>query len=107
MPVTPWVGYKPKQWVQSKQWLGYTSIWNFLNYAAMTIPVGAADPVLDRPDQGWLSHTPRNDADAFNKAQCMFLFFIILSFLFLSLPLSLSPSLPLSLSPSLSCISLL
>ncbi|PLN82898.1 amidase signature enzyme [Aspergillus taichungensis] len=69
MPVTPWVGYKPKQWVQSKQWLGYTSIWNFLNYAAMTVPVGAVDPVLDRPDRGWMSHVPRNDADAFNKAQ--------------------------------------
>ncbi|GIJ90666.1 hypothetical protein Asppvi_009627 [Aspergillus pseudoviridinutans] len=69
MPVTPWVGFKPKTWVRSNQWLGYTSLWNLLNYAAVTMPVTSADPVLDQPGQDWLAHTPRNQSDEFNHSQ--------------------------------------
>jgi hypothetical protein len=40
---------------------------------AVTVPVTAADPMLDKPDQEWLNYVPRNEADAFNHAQCKFL----------------------------------
>ncbi|RAH56459.1 amidase signature enzyme [Aspergillus piperis CBS 112811] len=69
MPVTPWVGYRPKSWVVSSQWLGYTALWNLLNYAAVTVPVAKVDGVLDQPDQEWLEHVPRNDSDRFNWEQ--------------------------------------
>lgn len=71
MPVTPWVGYRPKSWVVSSQWLGYTALWNLLNYAAVTVPVAKVDGALDQPDQEWLEHVPRNDSDRFNWEQCM------------------------------------
>ncbi|KAL2870054.1 amidase signature domain-containing protein [Aspergillus lucknowensis] len=71
LPVTPWVGYKPKTWVVSKQWLGYTALFNLLNYAAVTVPVVTADPELDKPenDAEWKRHVPRNDSDRFNYEQ--------------------------------------
>lgn len=69
MPVTPWVGYRPKTWVTSYQWLGYTALLNLLNYAAVTVPVAHADPALDQPDQEWLAYTPRNQSDEFNHGQ--------------------------------------
>ncbi|KAL3465297.1 amidase signature domain-containing protein [Aspergillus heterothallicus] len=71
LPVTPWVGYKPKTWVVSKQWLGYTALYNLLNYAAVTVPVATADLNLDDPqkDEEWTAHVPRNDSDKFNYEQ--------------------------------------
>lgn len=70
MPVLPWVAFPPKTWVKSKQWVGYTALWNLLDYAALTIPVTTADPVLDQPSEEWLSHIARNEADDFNHKQC-------------------------------------
>ena len=74
MPVVPWVGYKPKTWVESKQWMGYTAMWNLLNYAAVTVPVARADRDLDAVGNGknpeWEAHSPRNEADEFNHSQC-------------------------------------
>ncbi|OJI97857.1 hypothetical protein ASPVEDRAFT_126300 [Aspergillus versicolor CBS 583.65] len=71
LPVTPWVGYKPKTWVKSFQWLGYTALYNLLNYAAVTVPVITADEKLDSPknDQEWAAHVPRNESDRFNYEQ--------------------------------------
>ncbi|OJJ32066.1 hypothetical protein ASPWEDRAFT_175370 [Aspergillus wentii DTO 134E9] len=69
MPVLPWVGYRPKTWVVSSQWLGYTALWNFLNYASVTIPVTKADLSLDQPGEDWVNYVPRNESDAFNHAQ--------------------------------------
>ncbi|PYH41191.1 putative acetamidase [Aspergillus saccharolyticus JOP 1030-1] len=73
MPVTPWVGYRPKSWVVSNQWLGYTALWNLLDYAAVTVPVTRADATLDDPSgpeqEGWRGHTVRNEADRFNFEQ--------------------------------------
>ncbi|KAL4786660.1 amidase signature domain-containing protein [Aspergillus varians] len=71
LPVTPWVGYKPKTWVKSSQWLGYTALFNLLNYAAVTIPVVTADEELDNPgnDTEWTAHVPRNESDRFNYEQ--------------------------------------
>ncbi|KAJ5966981.1 hypothetical protein N7501_003229 [Penicillium viridicatum] len=73
MPVLPWVGYKPKTWVKSKQWLGYTAMWNLLDYAAATVPVARADRGLDSVDSAgnteWEGHSIRNESDAFNYLQ--------------------------------------
>lgn len=74
MPVIPWVGYKPKTWVKSKQWVGYTGMWNLLNYASVTVPVGKADRKLDSVGGGkdveWERYSPRNESDTFNYEQC-------------------------------------
>jgi hypothetical protein len=61
-------------WVVSKQWLGYTALYNLLNYAAVTVPVAMADAKLDDPskDEEWSGHVPRNESDKFNHEQCMF-----------------------------------
>ncbi|KAJ5719903.1 hypothetical protein N7493_006781 [Penicillium malachiteum] len=73
MPVIPWVGYKPKDWVRSKQWVGYTGMWNLLNYASVTVPVTKADRALDAVGDGnnieWESYKTRNESDAFNYSQ--------------------------------------
>ncbi|KAJ5813140.1 Amidase [Penicillium robsamsonii] len=71
MPVTPWVGYSPRTWVKSHQYVGYTSIWNFLDYAALAMPVTTATKSEDAPilHQDWMQHTPRNKSDSFNHAQ--------------------------------------
>lgn len=73
MPVLPWVGYEPKTWVKSKQWLGYTAMWNLLDYAAVTVPVARADRDIDSlGDSEWREHSIRNESDAFNYLQCEF-----------------------------------
>lgn len=71
MPVTPWVGYRPGEWVKSSQYLGYTSLWNLVDWAALAIPLGVASK---EKDQGyykeWNERTTRSVADEFNKKQC-------------------------------------
>lgn len=69
MPVTPWAGYLPKTWVSGPQYVGYTSIWNLLNYAALAVPATTVSVEEDRPDDDWLGHVPRNDLDEFNYRQ--------------------------------------
>ncbi|KAJ5594150.1 Amidase [Penicillium hispanicum] len=72
MPSTPWVGYKPWTWVKSSAYVGYTSIWNLLGYAALAVPAGTVSREKDVPSQEWLDHVPRNASDRFNKDQCEF-----------------------------------
>ncbi|KAJ5711670.1 hypothetical protein N7488_005826 [Penicillium malachiteum] len=69
MPNTPWVGYKPWTWVKSNNYVGYTSIWNLVGYASLTIPAISVSKDKDTPDQEWLDHVPRNAGDKFNKEQ--------------------------------------
>ncbi|KAJ5768482.1 hypothetical protein N7533_001065 [Penicillium manginii] len=69
MPTTPWVGYKPWTWVKSSAYVGYTSIWNLLGYAALSVPITNVSREQDVPDQEWLDHVPRNAGDKFNKEQ--------------------------------------
>ncbi|CAG8083010.1 unnamed protein product [Penicillium olsonii] len=69
MPSTAWVGYKPWTWVKSNAYVGYTSIWNLLGYAALAMPITTVSREKDVPDQNWLDHVPRNDGDEFNKCQ--------------------------------------
>ena len=70
MPVTPWAGYLPKTWVSGPQYVGYTSIWNLFNYAALSVPVTTVSLEHDQPDHDWLQYVPRNAADEFNYKQC-------------------------------------
>lgn len=72
MPTTPWVGYKPMTWIKSSAYVGYTSIWNLLGYAALATPVMTVSREKDAPDQEWMGHVPRNAGDKFNKEQCEF-----------------------------------
>lgn len=90
MPVTPWVGLKPKAWSHRTQWLGYTAIFNLLNYAAATVPVGKVDVQLDRPAAGdeWSKHVPRNEPDAFAHGQCEFFFFLFVFVLYVVMAVS-------------------
>jgi amidase len=74
MPIMPWVGYKPWTWVKSHQYVGYSSIWNLLDYPALAMPVTTADRQKDRPDDEWKNHRPRNKGDEFNHQQCTFFF---------------------------------
>lgn len=69
MPVLPWVAFTPKTWVKSKQWVGYTAHWNFVNYACLTFPAAIADPSLDEATDEWRTHVPRNESDRFNHQQ--------------------------------------
>lgn len=72
MPVAPWVGMRPKIWVQSQQYCGYTAMWNLLDYAALTMPVGTVDSALDDPEthDGWRRYgdesSTRGYTDKFN-----------------------------------------
>ncbi|KAJ5115944.1 hypothetical protein N7456_000292 [Penicillium angulare] len=69
MPNTPWVGYKPWTWVKSNNYVGYTSIWNLVGYASLTIPAIIASKDKDIPSQDWINHVPRGAGDKFNKEQ--------------------------------------
>jgi Asp-tRNA(Asn)/Glu-tRNA(Gln) amidotransferase A subunit family amidase len=48
------------------RWVGYTKVWNFLDYTALSVPAGAVlkelDPSLDA------SYEPRNELDKWNWA---------------------------------------
>lgn len=70
MPVTPWVGMKPKVWVKSQQYCGYTALWNLVDYSVLTMPVGSVDRSLDDPDTDaeWKAYAQqtRGYTDEFN-----------------------------------------
>lgn len=68
MPVQPWVGFPPKVWVQSQQNVSYTSHWNFVDFAALTIPA-TTSRLDDIGSSEWKSHTPRDGSDDFNWRQ--------------------------------------
>lgn len=71
MPVTPWVGYKPWTWVKSHQYVGYTSVFNLLDWACLAMPVTKVSENLDKPvPHDWEVHQGRNMSDEFNKDQC-------------------------------------
>lgn len=70
-PVKPYVGMKPRMWAKSKPYIGYTSIWNCLDYAALTIPVMEAEENAE-VNQAWSKHTPCNESDRINYEQCMY-----------------------------------
>ncbi|KAK1691363.1 amidase signature domain-containing protein [Colletotrichum godetiae] len=64
-PVAPWVGKRPRVWAGSKPHVGYTSHWNWLDYAALTIPVMRAESSSASSRQ-WSDHVPWNESDEMN-----------------------------------------
>ncbi|KAF4783452.1 hypothetical protein HER10_EVM0010173 [Colletotrichum scovillei] len=68
-PVAPWVGMRPRVWAKSKPHVGYTSHWNWLDYAALTIPVMRAEND-GASSQQWTDHVPWNESDEMNYQLC-------------------------------------
>ncbi|KXH39789.1 acetamidase [Colletotrichum simmondsii] len=64
-PVAPWVGMRPRVWARSKPHVGYTSHWNWLDCAALTIPVMRAESD-GASGQQWTDHVPWNESDEIN-----------------------------------------
>lgn len=53
---------------KSCKWVGYTKVWNFLDYSALVLPAGHVDKRVDRPrtDHSIAGYSPRNDIDRSN-----------------------------------------
>jgi Asp-tRNA(Asn)/Glu-tRNA(Gln) amidotransferase A subunit family amidase len=49
----------------SCRWTGYTKLFNFLDYTALTFPAGKVSKVLDAPN--FQDHVPRNVHDVWNQ----------------------------------------
>lgn len=49
------------------RWVGYTKVWNFLDYPAVVFPAGKADRAKDAAPKA--DYVPRNEADAWNWAR--------------------------------------
>lgn len=48
------------------KWVGYTKVFNLLDYPALSFPAGTASKTLDPlPEDGY---TPRNEIDAWNRS---------------------------------------
>jgi amidase len=71
-PVQTFTGFRPRTWVKSKQWVGYTAIWNWLGFASLAVPVTTITEENSTADEEWKSHVPRNDSDRFNWEICTY-----------------------------------
>jgi Asp-tRNA(Asn)/Glu-tRNA(Gln) amidotransferase A subunit family amidase len=49
---------------ESIKWVGYTKVWNLLDYTALVIPAGRVEP---RDLEKTFDHEPRNELDEWNK----------------------------------------
>jgi amidase len=47
-----------------KRWVGYTKVWNILDYTALAFPVSRVSAELDKISSP--PYEPRNELDAFN-----------------------------------------
>jgi amidase len=47
-----------------KRWVGYTKVWNFLDYTALAFPAGVISAEMDPLPS--VPYEPRNEIDAFN-----------------------------------------
>lgn len=75
MPIQPYVGFRPKEWVKSSQYVGYSAQWNLLDFTALVMPVDVPDPEDIKGFEGdprgsWKDHKPRNESDRYNWEQC-------------------------------------
>ena len=50
------------------RWVGYTKVWNLLDYTAVVLPAGKVDQATDTPvdDPAIVSYVPRNELDTWN-----------------------------------------
>jgi amidase len=75
MPIQPYVGFRPKEWVKSSQYVGYSAQWNLLDFTALVMPVDVPNPEDIKDFEGdargkWKDHKPRNESDRYNWEQC-------------------------------------
>lgn len=74
MPVQPYVGFRPKEWVKSDQYVGYSAHWNVVDFAVVSMPVDVPYPddisAEDDDRSSWKNHKPRNNSDKYNWEQC-------------------------------------
>lgn len=66
LPTTQWVGLRPRAWVQADMYIGYSAIFNLLNWTAFTVPTTVVSKDKDQPSQEWKDHKPRSFSDKFN-----------------------------------------
>lgn len=48
------------------RWVGYTKVWNLLDYAALSLPAGRVDRRIDPRTEKLAGYEPRNDLDRWN-----------------------------------------
>lgn len=48
------------------RWVGYTKVWNFLDYTALSLPAGAVSKELDPKLEALPYYEPRNEMDGWN-----------------------------------------
>lgn len=65
-PTTQWVGLRPKAWVKADMYIGYSALFNLLNWTAFTVPSTVVSKVKDQPSQEWKNHKIRSFSDRFN-----------------------------------------
>ncbi|KAK5084789.1 hypothetical protein LTR05_005868 [Lithohypha guttulata] len=66
MPVTQWVGLRPKMWVEADMYVGYTSIWNLMNWTSLVIPSIKVDRKLDVLGDEWKAYQGVSKSDEYN-----------------------------------------
>ena len=64
MPVMPHAAVKHRHC----KWVGYTKVWNLLDYTALVIPGSVIDKTIDPPKDApdVMSYEPRNELDKWN-----------------------------------------
>lgn len=64
MPVMPHAAVRHR----ACKWVGYTKVWNLLDYTALVLPSGMVDRNVDPPkdDPEVVSYKPRNELDKWN-----------------------------------------
>lgn len=63
MPVMPHLAVPHRKC----KYVGYTKVWNFLDYTACVLPAGRADKSIDVGKEGWMNYEARNAVDEWNK----------------------------------------
>lgn len=67
MPVTQWVGLRPKEWVKREMYVGYTSIWNLMNWTSLAVPGFRVDRRVDgATGEDWDGYQARSTSDRLN-----------------------------------------
>ncbi|KAJ1322978.1 fatty acid amide hydrolase [Microdochium nivale] len=65
-PAQTFTGMRPRVWVKSDQYVGYSCIWNWLGFAALAVPAGVINEGNIKGDKQWQAHKARSQSDKFN-----------------------------------------